>query len=126
MHSPTQDLQFAIGFDPATQSSLVYGKDMVEFINLQLAALGEPIFGKHEDYPLLQMGQTLMAHYQAKDRFRDELRPPCDQRIQNWLGSYLDDVEGEAPRLPGKTVSLSQHGVARVLSLPGEGDVFRP
>ncbi|MCB1094010.1 MAG: hypothetical protein KDN22_00345 [Verrucomicrobiae bacterium] len=98
---------------------------MVEFINIQLAAMGEPIFGKREDNPFLQMGQTLMAHYQAKDRFRDELRPPSDCRIQEWLLAYLSDVEGEAPRLPGKTLTLSQHGVARVLSLPAKGDVFK-
>jgi hypothetical protein len=125
MQTPDLDLRSAIGFDPARRSSLGYGKEMVEFINIQLAALGEPIFGNRDDYAFLEMGKTLMAHYQAKDRFREELRPPCDQRIQNWLRGYLNGIEGEAPLLPGKTIALSQHGVARTLSLPGDRDVFR-
>ncbi|MCL4104595.1 UNVERIFIED_CONTAM: hypothetical protein GTU68_004549 [Idotea baltica] len=66
-----------------------------------------------------------MAHYEAKDRFRDELRPPSDCRIHDWLDRYLSDVTDKAPRLPGKTLTLSQHGVARSLSLPGNDDQFK-
>ena len=125
MQKTPPELRTAIGFDPATRSSIEYGDRMVEFINMKLSAMGEPIFGNREDYPFLQMGQTLMAHYRAKDRIRDELRPPADCRIQNWLREYLSDVDDEAPLLPGKTLTLGQHGVARVLSLPGDADVFQ-
>ncbi|MDF1815094.1 MAG: hypothetical protein P1V20_23020 [Verrucomicrobiales bacterium] len=124
MQTDFPDFRSTIGFDPATRTSLAYGSDLIEFINMQLAALGEPIIGDRDDYPFLQMSQKLMAHYQAKDRFRDELRPPCDCRIQNWLGEYLNDVDETVPCLPGTTVSLGQHGVARALSLPVTKDVF--
>ncbi|KAF0093737.1 MAG: hypothetical protein E1N59_2567 [Puniceicoccaceae bacterium 5H] len=125
MQTTLPDLRTAIGFDSTTCSSVLPDKGMIEYINMQLAALGEPIFGKEEDYAFLKMGQSLMAHYQAKDQLRDKLRPPSDRRIEEWLHQYLQEVEGaENLHLPGKTFSLGQHGLSRMLSLPPDRDEF--
>jgi len=125
MQKTPSELRSAIGFDPITHTSIDYGSKTIEFINMKLSAMGEPIFGDREDYPFLEMGKSLLAHYQAKDRIREELRPPADCRIHQWLQNYLSDVDEEAPQLPGNTFTLGQHGVARVLSLPGNADVFQ-
>ena len=49
------------------------------------------------------------------------LRSPIDQRIQLWLQDYLGK---KAPQLPTRTFELSQHGIARNLSLPPDSDEF--
>ncbi len=120
-----KDLKSTIGFDAETCKAVVPEPETIQFINLQLAAMGQPIFGSSADYPLLRMGTALATHYQAKDRLRDPLHPPVDQRIEKWLNSfYSDTLEGKKLNLPGNTFILGHHGLARVLSLPANGDEF--
>lgn len=123
MANRKNDLKTFIGFDPATLSAAKPSPDLVEYINLKLAALGCPIFGNKDDYPLLKMGSSLLSHYQAKDRYFEDLRPPVDQRIEQFLHSYLAELpEAKQIRLPGKAFNLSQHGLARMISLPPDKD----
>lgn len=118
------DLKSTIGFDSETGKSLVPDRETLQFVNLQLAAMGQPIHGSSEE-PLLQMGRTLAAHFQAKDQLGDTMRSPVDQRIETWLNDFLaDSLEGERLGLPSGTFILSHHGLARMLSLPAEGDEF--
>lgn len=120
------DYKRAIGFDPERCRAVEPDRALIEFINLQLAAMGQPIYGKAEDYPMLRMGQSLMAHYQAKDRLREELRPPVDLRIQSFLNDYLHEVRGyDVLRLPGAALNLDHHGIARMLSVPPDRDEFQ-
>lgn len=121
----SQDLRTSIGFDPETGTSVQPGKDFIEFINLKLAALGEPIFGQAEDFNFLSIGRSLMAHYQAKEEWQEEILPPVDRRVQAFLDEYLKDIGETVPRLPARTLTLSQHGMARTLSLPPDQDVFK-
>jgi hypothetical protein len=117
----------SIGYDPASRSAIINDKnELIEFINLKLSAMGCSIYGDIADYPFLSMGQSLIAHYQAKDRFRDYVLPPADTRIMDFLKTYLQDVAGtEKIRLPAKTFNLSQHGLARELSIPPNRDYFQ-
>lgn len=119
------DLKTTVGFDTESKGNITPAKDWVEFINLNLSALGEPIFGEVDQYPTLKMGQALLAHYRAKEQLRDRVRPPVDHRIEDFLLDYLKDVDGKDLELPGKTFHLHQHGLARMLSLPADGDMFR-
>jgi len=119
------DLKSTIGFDVATATTIVPDQETIQFVNLQLAAMGQPIFGSTAENPLLRMGRSLAAHYQAKDRLRDALPAPVDQRIESWLNDFLSDALGnETLSLPGNTFILSHHGLARMLSLPANGDEF--
>ena len=43
---------------------------------------------------------------------------PVDARLQAFLDRYLGRMGIEAPRLPGRTLSLNRWGLARMLSLP--------
>ncbi len=36
---------------------------------------------------------------------------PCDQRIQNFLNSYLEGVDGPVPQLPSRQLKLDRHGL---------------
>jgi hypothetical protein len=115
-----------IGYDPKACRATGLPEHVVERINLNLAALGEPIFGKTEDYPALMMSQNLVAHFRAKNELmKDGLRPPVDLRIEKFLKDYLAELDEPEVHLPGKTYNLSQHGIARALSLPADGDSFK-
>jgi len=126
MDSTTIDLRTAIGFDRESRESLQPSGELLDFINLQLASLGQPPVPTGGDSSWSAVGQSLMAHFQAKDQLRDELRPPVDKRIEDFIQRYISGVEGaEEIRLPGRTLILSQHGIARTLSLPQGSDEFK-
>ncbi len=92
-----------------------------EYINLKLALLGLPTVGGAADEQFGGMIAALLSHHQEIDRLLANYLCPADQRIQDFLDAYLD---GEAPRLPGRTFALDQHGLARALSLPPDRDEF--
>jgi hypothetical protein len=120
-------LKKRIGFDHEKGTASGYPENIIERINLNLAALGQPIFGEPEAYPALVMGENLVAHFRAKNELmKDGLRPPVDLRIEEFLADYLSELNDEAEiHLPGKTFNLSQHGIARALSLPVDRDSFK-
>ena len=126
MQPVPSDLAATIGFDSENCRAVVPDEGLIQFINLQLSALGQPIFGRESDYPLLRLGHSLTAHYQAKDRLSDAARPPVDQRIEAWLAKKFGEFTGDAPlRVPGNTFTLHQHGLSRALSLPPDADSFK-
>ncbi len=120
-------LQKRIGFDPVQCRATGLPGNIIERINLNLASLGEPIFGDRDQYPVLVMSENLVAHFRAKNELmKNGLRPPVDLRIEDFLHDYLAELGDEGKlHLPGKTFNLSQHGIARALSLPGDGDRFK-
>ncbi len=116
----------SIGFTGKGSHPAEKDQDLVQFINLKLAALDLPIFGDEKDYPFLEIGKSLLASIQAKDRLLAEYLPPADQYIHDFIESYLAEngVEMEGPFLPSKGFALERHGLARALSLPADDDVF--
>ena len=97
-----------------------------EYINLKLASRSFPIVGEVEDFPFLEMARSLILNFQERLRLLESYRAPVDTHISNWLEGYLEDtdvfVRGES-MLPNPLV-LERHGLARLLSLPAEGDKF--
>lgn len=118
----------AIGFDVKTGTDSRPSSDIIERINLYLAALGEPIFGSLEEFPALAMSQNLVSNFLARNQLlKDGLRPPVDMRIEAFINAYLADLaeEDRSIRLPGKTLNLIQHGIGRAVSLPPDQDSFK-
>lgn len=117
----------SLGFDTGTGRNAMPAADLHERINLNLAALGEAVIGSPENSPSLSVSQNLINSFRARNERMDySLRPPVDQRIEEFFQAYLgDDCEGDPPRLPGRTFNLLQHGMARALSLPAVGDHFK-
>ena len=109
-------------------------KDIIRYINLQLAAMGQPIFKDEPHYqesPLsdpkfIELTQNLIQNYKAKSRLLSDHLCPADERIQNFIGEYMNDMpEDEIAKLPSSTFLLDQENIARELSLPPNRNDFK-
>ena len=94
------------------------------YINLKLASTGQPI-AHAGDEQFLETAQDLLKSYNEKNRLLSGHLCPVDRRIQAFLDRYLIDCAGQTPRLPGNSLILDRYGLARELSLPSDGDVFK-
>jgi hypothetical protein len=93
------------------------------YINLKSAALGLPLCHLSEQSPFDEVETALLAQYRESQRLLSEYLCPADQRIQDFLDSYLADT-GVSVRLPGRTFVLDRPGLGRVLSIPADSDDF--
>jgi hypothetical protein len=99
--------------------------ELAQYLDLKLAALGQPTARAASDSVLLEtVGPLLRSHHQ-KDLMLGQYLCPADLRIQSFLDAYLRSVcPGGAPRLPGNTFILDRPGLARLMSLPLGEDTF--
>ncbi|MGD0577386.1 MAG: hypothetical protein ABSC08_00505 [Bryobacteraceae bacterium] len=97
--------------------------ELIRYLNLKLAALGQPTSHSTADpYSLEVAGPLLRNHYQ-KDLLLGDLLCPADARIQALLDDQLAATcPAGVPRLPSRTFVLDRAGLARVMSLPARGD----
>lgn len=108
-------------------------KDMIQFINLQLASLAQPLFHddtdaqtKYANSKFQSLTGGLINSFREKSRLLSGHLSPVDQRIQDFIDDYLKEVETNISyRLPGETFVLNQKGMARELSLPPVGNEFK-
>jgi len=119
-------IENSIGFDIDKCRASAIPDNMEERINLNLAALGEPVPRKWKGSDLQVMTGNLLANFRARHQLlEEEVHPPVDLRIEQFLADYLGDLPGEEPvRLPGNTFNLIRHGIARTLSVPHDSDSF--
>ncbi len=107
-------------------------RDMIQYINLQLASLGQPIFRddsdaktKYSNDKFQDLTEGLINSFREKSRLLTHHLSPADTRIQNFIDDYLKEVEFNKPyRLPNNTLVLNQKGMARELSLPPNANEF--
>ena len=96
---------------------------MISYINLKLALLGfQPAAAGQGGEFSSGITSSLVAQYREKERLLASHFCPADQRIQTFLYDYLQDAP--VTRLPSRTLTLDQPGMARVLSLPVDSDQF--
>jgi hypothetical protein len=108
-------------------------KDIVQFINLRLASLGQPTFkdkpesiDKFLDPKFEELTSGLVKSLQEKSRLLSNHLSPVDSRIQEFLDDYLKDVSfDKSIKLPNNTLVLSKKGQAREASLPPDGNSFK-
>ncbi|AUP79945.1 hypothetical protein [Flavivirga eckloniae] len=108
-------------------------KDIIQFINLQLASLGQPTFideanstEKFCNPKFEELTSDLIKSIQEKSRLLGNHLSPADSRIQNFINEYLKDVSIDKPFvLPNDTLILSKKGQAREVSLPPNGNSFK-
>ena len=93
-------------------------QELIRYINLKLAALGQPTSHSTADPYFLEIAEPLLRNYFQKGELLGDRLCPVDTRIQDFLNDYLADTEGGAERLPSKTFVLDRPRMARVLSLP--------
>lgn len=118
------ELESALGIHTDKESAGIDTKFMLEYANLKLAALNRPIYGDAQDYPFMELASNLIGDYQEKTRMLAGRLCPADQRIQDFLESYLGDLGEPVPVLPSDSIMLDRHGLARILSLPPDSDKF--
>ena len=95
---------------------------LIAHINLKLALIGcspVPIQGDKE---FIEIAEAMVAQSREKDRLLGNRLCPADQRIQNFLHDYLQELP--VANLPSRTFTLDRAGLAKVLSLPADRNEF--
>lgn len=119
------DFERTLGYT-SKGNSLLNTRKIIQYINLKLAAIDQPVFVGNSKNKFLDIAQDLIANHKEKNRLLASYLCPADQRIQNFLNSYLEDLKlNEEIRLPKSSFVLDRHGLARVLSLPPDRDEFK-
>jgi hypothetical protein len=112
-----------LGLNEAGQYASIPRKQLLQLIDLKLAALGL-CSGEDKDSNFLGVAGELVNDYRHQaELLRDHLAQ-IDQRIQDFLDKSLAEFGG-APRLPGSSLKLDRHGLARELSVPRDGSKFK-
>jgi phosphoenolpyruvate carboxykinase (diphosphate) len=99
-------------------------RDLIRYINLKLAALGESTSNAASDAAFMQLAGPLLRNHFEKDELLGWPLCPVDARIQKFLEAYLADAGAGAVRLPSRTLVLDRPAMGRVLSLPPKRDRF--
>ncbi len=101
------------------------GEDLIEYINLKLAAIGCPTFDGGGSGSLHHVAAALLENHREKERLLRDRPCPGDSRVEDFLRRHLgDDYPAGEPILPRRTFTLDRHGLARALSLPPDKDKF--
>jgi len=95
---------------------------LIAHINVKLALIGCSPVPLKGDKEFVEIAAAMAAQSREKDRLLGQHLAPADQRIQNFLHDYLQEIP--APKLPARTFALDRAGLARVLSLPVDRDDF--
>jgi phosphoenolpyruvate carboxykinase (diphosphate) len=99
--------------------------DLLQYLQLKLAALGQPAAKNSADARFLQIARPLLRNHYEKERLLGKHLCPADARIQSFLDAYLADCcPAGAPHLPASTFILDRAGLARAMSLPPDADFF--
>ncbi|MGD1072962.1 MAG: hypothetical protein ABSB15_22805 [Bryobacteraceae bacterium] len=96
--------------------------ELSRYINLKLAALGQPTSRADADPYFLELAGPLLRNYHQKDLRLGRYLCPADTRIQAFLDLYLHGLP--TPHLPVGTFVLDRPGLARVMSLPAGEDYY--
>ena len=84
------------------------GGEIVRYINLKLAALGQPTSRSTADPSFLEIAGPLLRNYYQKDQLLGDRLCPADARIQAFLDAYLRG------RVPGRRAAAAgEHVRAR-------------
>ncbi len=96
--------------------------ELLRYIDLKLAALGQPTSAHPKDPAFLHLAGPLLRNYHQKDLLLAGKMCPADGRIQNFLEAYLGGFA--VAKLPANTLVLDRPGLARAMSLPAGEDYF--
>jgi hypothetical protein len=111
--------------DAPLRASPALDPDLTRYINLKLAALGEPASQATADACFMEIVAPLLRNSTQKHQLLGWPLCPVDARLQAFLDGFLADVCPDgAPRLPGRTFTLDRAGLGRALSLPPTTDRF--
>ncbi len=114
--------QTALGIEASYSSNSDEYQELVNYANLKLATLALPTVGDQSQNPAIRLSSSLIKEYREKVRLLRGHLCPTDERIQNFLTKILGS---DRPSLPTESFVLDRHGLARITSLPLNGQSFR-
>jgi len=127
--SKPQGLKKKLGIGNSYHPSDPSTKSLKDYINLKLAARGFEVVGNKEDYPFLDMSQSLLDNFKQRVRLLSDYLCPADERIDNFLKNYLKEFPEELNKIkftvPMGSLILERHGIARLLSIPHNEEKFK-
>jgi hypothetical protein len=98
---------------------------IVKHINLQLAALAQPVFHANDNNDYLGIADDLLRNYRQQKRLLADYHCPADQRIQDFLNQYFrENGIDQAISLPVNSFVLDRPNLAKELSLPADSNHF--
>ncbi|MBN1926033.1 MAG: hypothetical protein JW798_09365, partial [Prolixibacteraceae bacterium] len=119
------DLKKSFGLSKDGTNEIPKPKRVIEYINLKLAALGQPYFQSSFRTTFLELANDLIKNVREKNNMFGSYLCPADQRIQNFLDQYLAQYKDSLNiHLPTNTFIADSHGIARAMSLPPDKDEF--
>ena len=111
------------GLTPAEVDA--HRQNLLQYINLQLIASGQPHAEQSSDDEFTDMAHGLLDQHRAQSRLLSDYRCPVDARIESFLQRYFADVPLTEPlRLPSHTLVIDRHGMAREMALPAGQNEF--
>ncbi len=109
-------------------------RDVIRYINMKLASMGQPIFEgqlhKQQDgmteQEFVNLAESLLNNYKEKMRLLSgNVINPTDNRIQSFINEYLSDIEfQENIRIPFDSFVLDKPGIGREISLPPDKNEY--
>ncbi|GMQ89524.1 MAG: hypothetical protein BMS9Abin09_1020 [Gammaproteobacteria bacterium] len=119
------DFAHVLGMNKASESAEEERAKLQLYINLKLASSGQPTCVSDEAAGFFGISSDLLKSYREKNRLLSDYHCWVDQRIQDFLIRYFDDLDlDKTATLPTQSLVLDRHGVARELSLPMGEDEF--
>lgn len=119
----TVNRTFGIGIN--SNEPEVSAKKKIQYINLKLAADGYPTCMPGLKTDFLEMARPLLNNYNIKSQLLSKKNSPMGERIQDFLNDFLSDVPGNNQfTFPGHPFILDRHGLARIVSMPGDADYY--
>ena len=119
------DFVQALGLNKRVENPEEERERLQLYINLQLASTGQPTSVPDKFEHFFGISHDLLKSYREKNRLLSDYHCWADQRIQNFLERYFEDLQlNPFPTLPTQTFILDRHGVARELSIPMGKDEF--
>ena len=104
------DLSRALGLNDSEQDPDLLCQNLHLYINLKLASYGQPTCLRGESADFLATAGDMLQNFVEKSRQLVSHHCPVDQRIQDFLDSYLADLKLEKiPELPTLTFELEKH-----------------
>ncbi|GAB5402460.1 MAG: hypothetical protein Aurels2KO_06910 [Aureliella sp.] len=120
------DPQMALGWDHRDADSDLgeARRQLEEYLKMQLSVAGVDV-SSDSDSSSMWRG-SLLSSLREKNRLLAEHQPACDHRIEAFLRDHFADTPLDGIlELPNSSFCLDRHGLARLLSLPHDGDSFK-
>lgn len=118
-----KDPTMALGWQVDELGDNSNAQHLRDYLHMQMAVAGLrlPSQAGHAE----MWSGSLLANLQEKNRLLGQYRPPVDQRLERFLRGHFGDAPVDEPlHLPYPSLVLDRHGMARLLSLPSDGDRF--